>query len=759
MPRPRTPSTLWCALAALVVAGPAGHAAPLILKDGTLDPVGYEHVHVDAAGTSPGTATITHHATAGNPDAWLGVLIAPSGSQIAAVFLRKGVVHDPGAPGGALASITHEEDAVCAPYDPEPRPCQATGPALRQDGDVFIASFNPEFVTTSWPLPIWKRFARTFSADDFAWIAHCDGAECSATAPRVRSHPDFSAAGPPIELGFFRAKSGGIVTEAGIDNWVVRANPHCTTPAACDDGDECTTDACDAMACRSTPIEGCDLPALTISVSDDGQPWGSGPYVPYSITVTNNADTPRSGLTVTDAVPAKTTFEPPPASDPGWSCTAPTAGGLCTTSLPDLAPGASATVRFAVRVEAGTPRSWDVVNVATTNPSAVRCTGGLDVSCGCSTLGDCHACPARCAGCDGCDAPTPCAAACILDGDGKKVTPRECGHCEQRCGQCTADCHALCGGCLLDCSYSMAESPENLIECCYAKFAVCLQGLCPSYQDDLCHDANAGILGRAAIAGAAGASGHASIDLYRVRDAVFAGTPGGRRATALYYRHSPDLLRVTFRNPMLLVRAQRAFAAWYGHLRTLADDAVHATHDADGATITPEQVATLTEFLEALQAVPGTVLGGPIERGRERLRVETWAGLTLTAALARLDGLICTVEPTYESIGCRVGDAMDVVEREVPASGFAGRLLVTLARVRTLVAGASDAIVAADRRTARRLGKRAARLVTTAARQVRARRGRRAIADAGLRGRAVEMLAPFPGELKALGRSARDGDG
>jgi slime mold repeat-containing protein len=75
-------------------------------------------------------------------------------------------------------------------------------------------------------------------------------------------HPDFTAAGTPIEFGFFRGNSngpgGGSYSIVGaIDNWRVRVNPFCSVAAECDDGDGCTNDACDAGACTETDV-GCD---------------------------------------------------------------------------------------------------------------------------------------------------------------------------------------------------------------------------------------------------------------------------------------------------------------------------------------------------------------------------------------------------------------------------------------------------------------------------------------------------------------------
>ena len=68
----------------------------------------------------------------------------------------------------------------------------------------------------------------------------------------------------------------------------------------------------------------------------------------FKLTVTNTGDQTATGIVVTDAVPDRTTFDAA-ASSPSWRCPGVTPGFQCVAEVPELAPGASAELVFAVR--------------------------------------------------------------------------------------------------------------------------------------------------------------------------------------------------------------------------------------------------------------------------------------------------------------------------------------------------------------------------------------------------------------------------
>ncbi len=87
---------------------------------------------------------------------------------------------------------------------------------------------------------------------------------------------------------------------------------------------------------------------LVVAKSDGGAAVRDGETLTYTLTVTNDADDPATGVVLTDEVPARTVYVAGSASDGGS-----VAGGTVTWSLGDLAPDASATRSFQVTVATG----------------------------------------------------------------------------------------------------------------------------------------------------------------------------------------------------------------------------------------------------------------------------------------------------------------------------------------------------------------------------------------------------------------------
>jgi hypothetical protein len=121
---------------------------------------------------------------------------------------------------GAIAALDYSEDAIMLNGFGDG---QASGPALEQDGKVYLryAVFAKD---ASWtPKSFVGLTQNSFSLLNLTDTGIVDGTQ----------HPDFSAAGSPITFGFFRfnasaatAAGGGTYSIiAGIDNWRIAILP------------------------------------------------------------------------------------------------------------------------------------------------------------------------------------------------------------------------------------------------------------------------------------------------------------------------------------------------------------------------------------------------------------------------------------------------------------------------------------------------------------------------------------------------------
>ena len=103
--------------------------------------------------------------------------------------------------------------------------------------------------------------------------------------------------------------------------------------------------------------------------SDQGSPGvvDPGDVLRYTITVTNSASTPATGVVLTDAVPANTAYVANTTTLNGAAYGQPDGGTsplVSGISLGTLASGATAVVRFDLRVDAGTPAGTVISNQA-----------------------------------------------------------------------------------------------------------------------------------------------------------------------------------------------------------------------------------------------------------------------------------------------------------------------------------------------------------------------------------------------------------
>jgi hypothetical protein len=242
----------------LVVLGvlAAGAArADVVFSDGELAASSFLVAEVELA---EGGSFTTAQELNGNPGSALLVqtVLAPStgASQYTVVFLRRGA-YDPMLDGG-FASIDYDEDHKLVAGGGGG---QATGPALRQNGSIFVSNLG------STPERDWTRTRATgLTVDDFVRISG------------PQQVLNFSTGAPKIEVGFFRANGhsaagGGEGSQTvAIDNWRVALVPGCTADADCDDGDACTTETCVAATCRRERLNCNDNDPCTTDACSQG---------------------------------------------------------------------------------------------------------------------------------------------------------------------------------------------------------------------------------------------------------------------------------------------------------------------------------------------------------------------------------------------------------------------------------------------------------------------------------------------------------
>jgi uncharacterized repeat protein (TIGR01451 family) len=114
----------------------------------------------------------------------------------------------------------------------------------------------------------------------------------------------------------------------------------------------------------STPVDA--APDLSIAKDDGGVSVLVGETILYTLSFENRGDQDATGVTITETVPADTSFDPA-ASTPGWSCVPDaSAGSTCSFLLGDLAAGVSGSLTFAAAVDSPLPPGVDrILNAAT----------------------------------------------------------------------------------------------------------------------------------------------------------------------------------------------------------------------------------------------------------------------------------------------------------------------------------------------------------------------------------------------------------
>ncbi|MBI4479302.1 MAG: SBBP repeat-containing protein [Acidobacteria bacterium] len=161
-----------------------------------------------------GTSTASEETSGGNPGSFRRVNNTVNG-QGQSVFVwgfhrHLASTFDPRT-RGAIDFIDYSEDARFLGVGSGDG--QGTGPALRQNGKVYVAGNLVTGVPASWT----RLGLSGLRAQQFVELIG------GSTFLDSNSHPDFSANGSPIDFGFRRANSsaGQYSSSFGIDNWTI----------------------------------------------------------------------------------------------------------------------------------------------------------------------------------------------------------------------------------------------------------------------------------------------------------------------------------------------------------------------------------------------------------------------------------------------------------------------------------------------------------------------------------------------------------
>jgi hypothetical protein len=169
-------------------------------------------VQVSGAGGTGGAAHL-HYQNAANGDYRRITITANSAAgsgaagQVAVFSIQHGSTYFP-SQGGTVYSVGYSEDSILLSGGAS---SQYTAPALRQNGKLY--TLVPGAGAVQIPEATWVSHSLNgLKQNDFRTLAS------------AAEHPDFSASGSPIELGFMRlyvvpAGSSGGQWLSGIDNW------------------------------------------------------------------------------------------------------------------------------------------------------------------------------------------------------------------------------------------------------------------------------------------------------------------------------------------------------------------------------------------------------------------------------------------------------------------------------------------------------------------------------------------------------------
>jgi opacity protein-like surface antigen len=210
-----TRATLYCVFGVLLAS--QGAAAAVSVSDSTFADTDWNLTQF--TGGTGGSVSAGQVLAGGNPGAFRDLTDTLTGGGVGIVLgtnIYTPFTYNPGV-SGAIASLNYTEDAACTSG------CfgdgQSTGPVILQSGNLYILSSS---TLITGPGAAWAPHALSgLTALDFGLVN-----VTTTTIFDNTQHPDFTASGAPIQVGYFRANGtgpggGGYTLAAGIDNWQI----------------------------------------------------------------------------------------------------------------------------------------------------------------------------------------------------------------------------------------------------------------------------------------------------------------------------------------------------------------------------------------------------------------------------------------------------------------------------------------------------------------------------------------------------------
>ncbi|HEY8132747.1 MAG TPA: hypothetical protein VII12_12750 [Thermoanaerobaculia bacterium] len=282
-----------------------------------------------------------------------------------------------GEPSGTIFPNTA---TISASNDPNPENDSSTASVTVSSVDISITKSGPATVTAgnSMNYTITVANAGPDAASNVVWSDPLPPGTTFVSLVQNTGPP--ATCGSPTPGASGTVSCGIVILASGtsaqftltvlVGNVVSITN---TASATTDSFDTNTANNSSSVMTTVTPVAD-----LAVTKTDAPDPVLAGSNITYTITLTNNGPSDASSLSLTDAVPANTTFVSFTAPA-GWATTTPPAGGsgTVTATRPSLIASASSTFTLVVNVNLATAAGTTITNTAsatsgTSDPNAAN---------------------------------------------------------------------------------------------------------------------------------------------------------------------------------------------------------------------------------------------------------------------------------------------------------------------------------------------------------------------------------------------------
>jgi uncharacterized repeat protein (TIGR01451 family) len=282
-----------------------------------------------------------------------------------------------GEPSGTIFPNTA---TISASNDPNPENDSSTASVTVSSVDISITKSGPATVTAgnSMNYTITVANAGPDAASNVVWSDPLPPGTTFVSLVQDTGPP--ATCGSPTPGASGTVSCGIVILASGtsaqftltvlVGNVVSITN---TASATTDSFDTNTANNSSSVKTTVTPVAD-----LAVTKTDAPDPVLAGSNITYTITLTNNGPSDASSLSLTDAVPANTTFVSFTAPA-GWATTTPPAGGsgTVTATRPSLIASASSTFTLVVNVNLATAAGTTITNTAsatsgTSDPNAAN---------------------------------------------------------------------------------------------------------------------------------------------------------------------------------------------------------------------------------------------------------------------------------------------------------------------------------------------------------------------------------------------------